>query len=51
MAGKCGHPACRCAITGDHAGFCSDYCSEQNQTQAERCECGHPACSNSAEKE
>jgi len=52
MAGKCGHPACRCVITGDHSGFCSDYCSEQgNQTLSERCECGHPACEHSPSQE
>jgi len=51
MAGKCGHPACRCTVTGDQSGFCSDYCNEQGmQTQSERCECGHDACSNSPAK-
>lgn len=45
MAGKCGHSACRCALTGDSSGFCSDYCEELGQAaQGERCECGHPAC-------
>jgi hypothetical protein len=44
MAGKCGHQACRCVITGVRSGYCSDYCAEQGHTGDERCECGHPEC-------
>lgn len=45
MAGKCGHSACKCAVTGAASGFCGDYCEAQGrQTQDERCECGHAVC-------
>ena len=52
MAGKCGHPACKCVVTGDSSGFCSDYCGEQGlQTRAEHCDCGHAACEPSGSTE
>jgi len=48
MAGKCGHSACTCVVTGQQSGYCSDYCSELgHQTQSDGCDCGHDACTSS----